>query len=576
MTGLTVLVGVLAAATWGSWGDLDYDTGYDLQAANRLLDGEVPYRDFLYYYGPLGPGVIAALAAAFGTTTSAAIALGFAIALVIIATTYAIARRLASPLGGLLAASITAAVAFIPDNFNFILPHATNATLGTLLLLGTLLAVERYAASGRGVYAASVGALLGLLALTKPEPALAGALGVAAWLVARRRTEISRPRELVAVLAPALAVPAVVYGTFLLAVSPHRLLLENLYPKAFLDENPLVRGRIPLTVESFVDLAARVVVYALAVAWMVAVAALFVRGGRSRAAGIVLATTSIGLALTALVARPDGVRHLLEFAYGWVPAGAAVAAAAAVYFLAIRRTGDPSPDRQLELVGLVALAVLAATSYAAFFPHAPFEQIAVYAIPLAAIFMTRLHLEILPTSTPGRATGAAWLAFLALAGLTLAIKDARLETVRVTGVGGTIGESANEGALYQDAVDWIGRETRPGDPIFVAPLMSGLYVLSDRRNPTEHLSVLPGSLHDATAERRVISTLRDENVPIVVTDDRVWHVFGEGRFGESFNRTLAQWIAANYEQIATLRSEGWRSFEGDVAPRQLFIWRKRA
>ena len=46
---------VLLVATWGTWGNLNQDTGYDAVAGARLADGELPYVDYLYYYGPLGP-----------------------------------------------------------------------------------------------------------------------------------------------------------------------------------------------------------------------------------------------------------------------------------------------------------------------------------------------------------------------------------------------------------------------------------------------------------------------------------------------------------------------------------------
>ena len=45
---LALLTAILAAFTWGTWGDLDSDTGYDIAASARIVDGELPYRDFVY------------------------------------------------------------------------------------------------------------------------------------------------------------------------------------------------------------------------------------------------------------------------------------------------------------------------------------------------------------------------------------------------------------------------------------------------------------------------------------------------------------------------------------------------
>ncbi len=260
------LVAVLTVVTWGTWGDLDSDTGFDVQAGARLADGQIPYRDFIYYYGPLAPFLTAVAALVGGAGFGPAILLGFLITLAIIAATYAVTRTLAGPLAALIASAITAAVAFIPDDYNYVLPHTADATLGTLILLGVLLAVRRYAVSASPRWSLAIGSLLGLLALTKPEPAIAGFIGVATWLALRRRTGIASRGEIMRVAGPAVLIPGLVYGSFMAIVTPDRLLFENLYPREFLAENPLVTVRLPLDAHSFIQLGVKLALYALGVA----------------------------------------------------------------------------------------------------------------------------------------------------------------------------------------------------------------------------------------------------------------------------------------------------------------------
>ena len=69
-----------------------------------------------------------------------------------------------------------------------------------------------------------------------------------------------------------------------------------------------------------------------------------------------------------------------------------------------------------EIVGLTALFALGLSSYGAFFLHAPHPQMAVYAVPLAAIFLARLHMRDLVLNRAGYVLGAAWLVFLVAAG----------------------------------------------------------------------------------------------------------------------------------------------------------------
>ena len=49
---------LLVLLTWGTWGDVARDTGYDLVAGARVAHGELPYADFTYYYGPLAPALL--------------------------------------------------------------------------------------------------------------------------------------------------------------------------------------------------------------------------------------------------------------------------------------------------------------------------------------------------------------------------------------------------------------------------------------------------------------------------------------------------------------------------------------
>ncbi|HEV2902863.1 MAG TPA: hypothetical protein VGW30_06340, partial [Gaiellaceae bacterium] len=130
--GLAVFSLGLLALVWGTWGDLDSDTGYDLVAGIRMADGEMLYRDLTYFYGPLAPALAAVAVLAGGSGFGSAVALGLLVTGAIVLGTYALARTLVEPLGAFLAAALTAAVALIPNNYSFVIPHTHAATLGTL------------------------------------------------------------------------------------------------------------------------------------------------------------------------------------------------------------------------------------------------------------------------------------------------------------------------------------------------------------------------------------------------------------------------------------------------------------
>jgi hypothetical protein len=564
LAGLGVLVVAIAAAAWGTWGDLDSDTGFDVIAGARLADGELPYRDFTYYYGPLGAGLLALLSGAGATGLSAAVGLGLVLTVAIIAATYALARTLVDPLGAFLAAAITAAVAFTPNNYSYVLPHAFAAPLGTLLLLCFLLAIVRFAVTRRPAWLLCAGASAGLVTLTKPEPALAVLAAGAAWLVLRRRAGGLGGRELLALLVPALAIPVAVYGAFLAAVSPHQLLLENLYPADELAAggDTLLRARMPLTAEAFARLLGKLAFYAGGAALLMLLARAIARGDRRARLLTVATALAAALAVAVVVARPDGLRDGFYYAWGWVPAGAlvAVAVAAGRY----RRRGGPwtAPD-QLQLAAAIALAVVAATCLAFTF-HGWRPQMAVYYAPLAALLVARLHLVELARSQAAYRLGAAWVAFLAAAGIFLALDEAGREQATVRGPGGALAEAPTEAALYRQALVEVEARTRPGDPIFVTPLMTGLYVLSERENPLREISSMPSALPTAADERAAIARLDDAGVRLVITDTRPWPGYGHGAFGETFQRRIAGWLEQGFERVRTIRAPG--------AERALVVW----
>jgi hypothetical protein len=567
--GLAAYSLVLLAAAWGTWGDLDSDTGYDLMAGIRIADGEVPYRDFIYFYGPLAPGLSALAVLVGGSSVGAAVALGLLVTGAIVGATYALARTLVGPLGAFLAAALTTAVALIPNNYSFVLPHTHGATLGTLGLLAMLLFVARYAQQERTAWLLGAGASIGLVALTKPEPLAAAAVGAGLWLLLRWRDGARFRREAAVLLAPALAIPAVVYGAFAAAASAHTLVFENLYPVDFLDAagNAMIESRMPMTPSSFAEVGGKLALYAGGCVALVLVADAIARGGRL-GRWLTIACVAGGLLFVAgALVKPDGLRDGMYYLYGWIPAGAVIALALLVRRYR-HRAGKWAAVGQVELATAAVLAVLALTTYASFVVHGWRPQMAVYYIPFAAVLLARLHLFELVRNRPGYVLGAVWLAFLALAAAGLTLKDVRAESATVHGAGGSLAETPGEAVAYQSAVDAIAAQTRPGEPILVAPLLTGLHALSDRPSALRELSMLPGALPTAADERAAIARLEDAGVRFAITDNREWRGYGHTSFGDSFDRELARWIEGNFNHAATIRVPGEDG-------RELDVWLKR-
>jgi hypothetical protein len=556
---LFLLSGAVALLAWGTWGDIGSDTGYDLVAGARVASGEVPYLDFVYYYGPLAPALLGLTALLGGSGLGPAVALGLVTTGAIIGATYALARRFSSPVGAFLAAAITAGVALEPTNFSFVLPHSSTATLALLCALGFLLALARG-------HMSLAGACVGLVTLTRPEFALAVAAGFVVWIMARSRGGALTRSELVRLVVPALAIPGVVYGVLLAVVGPHQLIFKNLYPVEELRQggDAILGAYAPFTLASFSAVSLKLASYAAGTALLIGLAGGVVRAGRLW--GGVFSAAVVIAAVTAATAEPEALRSGLYLVYGWIPAGAAAAFAV----LAVRawRDRERSPAAHLELAALAVLLVLAAKTYANFMFHAaPHAQLAVYAAPFAALFLVRVHVR---GRGPVLAAGVLWLGFLAAAGFGLTLKDARAESASVAGPQGTLQATPSEAATYNAVLDWIDSGTRPGDPVLIAPQLTSLYTLSGRTDPLDRISLLPGALSDPADERAAITQLERSGVRIAVIDKRPFTEYGgHTSFGDSFDRLVAKWLHRHFVLAHTYRS-------GDPTPRPVEIWVRRS
>lgn len=566
LVGLTVLVAALAAVTWATWGDIGSDTGYDLVAGARLSHGQLPYVDYTYYYGPLAPAVVAVADLLFGVGIGAAVALGIVISAGIVGATYALARALTGPVGAFAAASLTAAVAFAPNNLSFVLPYTESTTLAVLLTLLTLVSLERLFRGARLRAAAAAGVCAGLVALTRPEFEVAVLLAFAVALVLRHRAGVLHRREVLAVAIPAIGIPACTYAVFAALTSVHRLLFSNLYPLHELHAggSKIVRTQAPLTIGSVVSLGEKLVLYAIGIGALL-LAARALQSRLRRIALIALVVVGAGF-LGALVARPDSIRHWLEFAFGWIPAGVLVAAV----WLGRRafRERKISAARDVALLSMVVLAVLGLKTYAAFYFFAPNPQYAMFAAPFAAIFLARLHLVELVRSRRAFVLGSAWLLLLVTAGTALAMHDGAAKSGRVSGPGGAMAAVPAQAAVYQSAVSWIQRETSPGDPILLAPQLTSLYILSGRADPLKQIQLLPIALPRVQDERAAIVALERARVHLAIIDRHAFPEYGHTVFGGSFDRLLARWVHRNFDRVATLG--------GPHAGRTLDVWVRSA
>jgi hypothetical protein len=489
------------------------DEGLMLQAAARIADGQVPYRDFWWFYPPGQPYLLAFFWKLFGPSLLTWRILRVLCDAAVATLAWALARRGGASQGVAIGVWLAAALAMAYPSG----PHPFPPTLA--LCLGALLLMEK-----RPVLA---GGLAGLAALWRIE--FAAYLGVGVLLAyamkpARRREQA----EAAALFAgTAMAVTAVLYAPVVIkaGLSDSFDLLIRYPVQDFARYQSLpfpVSYDGALNTSSiggfFSDSAESLLLFYLPLVLMIglagAVAALALRYSRERWWQVAAGVFAIGMAHY-LVTRPDAF-HTAPLAV-MVAVLASWAIAQVVGNRVGKRDDSLPPPRRGRLQSVVVPAAAIA---------------AVVAVGYGVVEgLDRRWLEL-------RADRAE---------LRLTVADG----VRVA--------KSQRGPLER-AVHWVQSHTKPGEPIYVAPKRADLvtagapllYVLADRPNPTRYDIAAPGVVTSQSVQEEIVGDLDRFGVRAVirwVAPESAAHE--PNRAGESSRVTfLDDYLRRRYRQAA--------------------------
>ena len=190
-------------------GGAEFDEGVVLTAAARVAAGELPYRDFLWPYGPAQPYVLGGWFELFGPSLLSWRVLRVACDAALAVTAFAIVRREAPLPLALVAWLVTACVMAQPTS-------ATPFPFALLaVLLGFYVATSDGSGAGRLVFA---GVLMALAAAWRLDFALYGSLAVGVALALRPGPGGWRSLAIFGGVAAGLSL--LVYLPFLIALGP--------------------------------------------------------------------------------------------------------------------------------------------------------------------------------------------------------------------------------------------------------------------------------------------------------------------------------------------------------------------
>jgi hypothetical protein len=210
-------------------------------------------------------------------------------------------------------------------------------------------------------------------------------------------------------------------------------------------------------------------------------------------------------------------------------------------------------NRRLQIV--IVLSIYAVTSLARIILRVRSGgAYSSYLIPASVILFTYCWVRIFPSLLSSwrarliarRITLGILLADVVLTGVVISYRYRINDTYAISGVRGTILTQPGLGRAFDEAIQFINIQTRPGEPVAVLPEGTSLDFLTDRRNPLREEIVTPGFL-DGDGEQRAIRQLEETNTRVILITNRPTPEFGPIFFGVDYCRDLASWIGSNYE-----------------------------
>ncbi len=574
---LALLLFALAAISWRRWPDLLVDFGQQLYIPWRLAAGARLHRDILFLHGPLSQHFNALLFRLFGASYSVLIASNLALVAILTWLVRRAVRRAADHATARVAAVVFLALfAFahyvFVGNYNYISPYTHEATHGTLLAVGLVLALGRYAARGRRRDAALAGVLLGLAAMTKVEVAMAALATtvVALVVVAAVPLPAGRRRGGVMILAGLALLPGIAFFiyfcTYLAPLPALRAAAAGFVSlSGEVARNPFYRHVLGLD-----DVRHNLLAAADMTAW-IAIAAGAAAGADLLARRLPLRPVQIALAagtllFLALVAWPDLVPWME------LPRALPVVAAVLVVVFSLRVArfrADPGIARRhvpMLLLAVFGLAMLGKSALNTHLYHYGF-----YLAMPATLAATAAALYWGP-----RAVRAAGGSGVVARGLAFAFVAAAIvyhlrwswaiyaqKDLPVGGDGDTIltyGPTVQEnGTVTAEALDWIVSHTPPSSTLLGLPEGIMLNYLARRETTTPCMNFMMTEMI-LFGEDRLLQGLEARPPDYVALVHKKTDEFGVGPFGADprYGRKLVEWIDAHYDPVARFGAEPFR------------------
>jgi hypothetical protein len=556
---LILLFAIVSAISWQTWANPVIDGGREMNMPLRLLHGETIYSQVYYLYGPLAPYFNALLFKIFGIHLNVLYAAGLAGALLLSLMIFHLARGIMGPFEAMLAAAAVILLCIFKKAGNMIFPYSYAVLYGTLLGTSALAAMLNYVRSSRIGYLPAAGVLSGLALCCKLEFGVAALATLLVLVISERPAR--RLRIALVVLPTALIVPALVYGWILARIPPDSLIRDTFLLPGNMPAELIYYNKLKLGLQH-PGRTLREMISALALlcgaAAVISLAGIRIAGesiftaAPSRHVRRLLWLTGISLGLLLV--------HILVFGTHWDlnPFRALPILIAALIYSCIKKRGgganetDPSV-RVLLLLSVYSLVVLGRVFIR--IPGGGAYGAGLLPVPIVLLlYMAVTSFPILGVPAAAeryRHRSVCLLLAIALLGTAsvLTYRYAQNSYTWIRTPRGNLGQPPPITLAMNQALEFLARNSKPGEYVLALPEGSSLNFLADRPAPLRYEILTPGFLSEEK-QQAAIRALQEKNARFIFLFNRPTAEFGPAVLGRDYCRTLMTWIEKNYSPVA--------------------------
>jgi hypothetical protein len=185
----------------------------------------------------------------------------------------------------------------------------------------------------------------------------------------------------------------------------------------------------------------------------------------------------------------------------------------------------------------------------------------VLAVPISIFFVGEVCRGAVPGSRLARKRMGIVVGFLAAIGLVRfgegrlhELKSEWTSAIPIRGSRGVAYVNPGWGISFPAAVEFLRRETRPGDPILVIPETKGIDFLLDRKNDAFWPTQGPGL--DSNGEKELIERWEREPPAAIVIFENTLRFYSSGDFGIGYDVAMMGWIDRHYSLSGRLAPPG--------------------